>query len=159
MPKKDTQKHFGKIININSREKEQERKEEKLTIEGEKLSPYLTLSIVPVPKPRMTQRDKWMKRPATDRYKNFKMELYLLCYSCRWKPTDDLEVKFVLPMPKSWSEKKKKEMDGQPHKQTPDLDNLIKAFQDALLKDDSHIHTYNNMKKIWGREGQIILKR
>jgi len=40
-----------------------------------------------------------------------------------------------------------------------DLDNLIKGFKDALLIEDSHIHTYHNMKKVWGREGAIILKR
>lgn len=27
--------------------------------------------IVPVPKPRMTQRDKWQKRPAVMRYRAF----------------------------------------------------------------------------------------
>ena len=71
----------------------------------------------------------------------------------------DLDIKFVIPMPTSWSEKKRVEMDGKPHTQRPDLDNLIKAFKDALLIEDSHVHTYHNMKKTWGRNGAIILKR
>lgn len=158
MENKDTNKEFGKVVDIKTYT-EKKPKKEKLTVDGQKVLPYLTLNIVPVPKPRMTQRDKWIKRPATDRYKLFKKELQILCNLCRWTPKEDLEVKFVMPMPKSWSEKKKKEMEGQPHRQTPDLDNLIKAFQDALLMDDKHIHTYNNMQKVWGREGQIILKK
>ena len=107
----------------------------------------------------MTQRDKWKKRPATDKYWKFKDELKMLCFLCRWQPKEELDVTFVIPMPTSWSEKKRVQMDGQPHKQRPDLDNLIKAFKDALLEEDSHVHTYDNMKKVWGRKGAIILKR
>ena len=120
---KDTNKEFGKVVDIKTYT-EKKPKKEKLTVDGQKVLPYLTLNVVPVPKPRMTQRDKWIKRPATDRYKLFKKELQILCNLCRWTPKEDLEVKFVMPMPKSWSEKKKKKMEGQPHRQTPDLDNL-----------------------------------
>ena len=34
-------------------------------------------------------------------------------------------------MPKSWSLKKKKAMNGKPHRQTADIDNLLKALIDA----------------------------
>ena len=155
---KDTQKELGKVININAKKEEQPKKQQ-LTADGKVILPYITLNIVPVAKPRMTQSDKWKKRPATDKYWKFKDDLKMLCFLCRWKPKDDLDVKFVIPMPISWSKKKRLKMDGQPHKQRPDLDNLIKAFKDALLIEDSHIHTYQNMQKVWGREGQIILKR
>lgn len=131
----------------------------KLTADGQEVLPYITLNINPVAKPRMTQSDKWKKRPATTKYWKFKDDLKLLCFIARWMPKEDLDVKFVIPMPESWSEKKKVKMEGEPHKQTPDLDNLIKAFKDALLIQDSHIHTYHKMQKIWGRSGQIILKR
>jgi Holliday junction resolvase RusA-like endonuclease len=60
-------------------------------------------------------------------------------------------------MPKSWSKKKRNELNGKPHTQRPDLDNLIKAFKDALCEDDSHVHTYYNMRKIWGEDGKIII--
>jgi len=60
-------------------------------------------------------------------------------------------------MPQSWSKKKRAEMRGKPHQQRPDLDNLIKAFKDALCEDDSHVHTYFEMKKIWGDVGQILV--
>ena len=155
---KDTQKELGKVININAKKEEQPKKQQ-LTADGKVILPYITLNIVPVAKPRMTQSDKWKKRPATDKYWKFKDDLKMLCFLCRWKPKDDLDVKFVIPMPISWSKKKRLKMDGQPHKQRPDLDNLIKAFKDALLIEDSHVHTYHNMKKVWGRSGAIILKR
>lgn len=132
---------------------------ELLTADGQKVLPYITLNINPVAKPRMTQSDKWKKRPATDKYWKFKDDLKLLCFIARWMPKDDLDVTFVLPMPESWSERKKRKTDGAPHKQRPDLDNLIKAFKDALLIEDSHVHTYHKMKKVWGRQGQIIVKR
>ena len=155
--KQDTQE-YGKVINLNAKEEEKPQKEQ-LTVDGQKVLPYITLNILPVAKPRMTQSDKWKKRPVVEKYWRYKEDLKLLCFLCRWMPKEDLDVQFVLPMPKSWSERKKKKMDGQPHKQRPDLDNLIKGFKDALLIEDSHIHTYHNMKKIWGREGAIILKR
>lgn len=139
---------------------EQENKEEKkLTADGKEILPYITLNINPVAKPRMTQSDKWKKRKATTKYWKFKDDLKLLCFVAQWMPKDDLDVTFVIPMPISWSEKKKKKMDGEPHKSRPDLDNLIKAFKDALMVEDSNVHTYHNMKKVWGRKGQIILKR
>jgi len=32
---------------------------------------------------------------------------------------------------------------------------IVKAFKNALCEDDSHVHTYGTMKKIWGDVGQI----
>ena len=155
---KDTQKELGKVIDINAKKEEQPKKQQ-LTADGQVILPYITLNIVPVAKPRMTQSDKWKKRPATEKYWKYKDDLKMLCFLCRWQPKEDLDIKFVIPMPTSWSEKKRVEMDGKPHTQRPDLDNLIKAFKDALLIEDSHVHTYHNMKKNWGRNGAIILKR
>ena len=45
----------------------------------------------------------------------------------------------------------------QPHTQKPDLDNLIKAFKDALLKEDSHVWCYDMMTKVWDYEGSIVV--
>jgi Holliday junction resolvase RusA-like endonuclease len=36
-------------------------------------------------------------------------------------------------MPESWSKKKKERMNLKPHQQTPDADNLFKAFTDTLF--------------------------
>jgi Holliday junction resolvase RusA-like endonuclease len=112
---------------------------------------YLT----PVAKPRMTRSDKWKKRPVTDRYWKFKNE---------WKkqvPSAlDLnykQIEFVMPMPKSWSKKKRAEMDGKPHTQKPDLDNLLKGIGDAHYQDDSVIHCLDGIKKTWGVAGFIVI--
>jgi Holliday junction resolvase RusA-like endonuclease len=67
-------------------------------------------------------------------------------------------VTFILPMPKGWSQKKKKELYLRPHRQTPDLSNLLKALEDALFDDDSHIWHYKYLQKLWGYEGAIEIK-
>lgn len=112
-------------------------------------------SITPVPKPRMTQRDKWAKRPAVMRYREF-------CDQCRelgvTVPDGGAHVRFIMPMPKSWSAKKKAEMAGQPHQQKPDLDNLLKALFDATRKEDSGIYSISAIKE-WGDHGRIIINR
>ncbi len=36
---------------------------------------------------------------------------------------------------------------------------LYTWFKDALLEEDSHVHTYGEIKKIWGRKGQVIVPR
>lgn len=110
--------------------------------------------IVPVPKPRMTRRDKWQKRPCVLRYWAFKDE-------CRLRhvrlPVSGAHITFVLPMPSSWSVAKKKAMDGHPHQQKPDKDNLEKALNDALYQDDSGIWN-SQTTKVWGYEGKIIIE-
>lgn len=66
-------------------------------------------------------------------------------------------VTFVLPMPDSWSLKKKKAMDGKAHMNVPDLDNLLKALGDAVYGDDSGIWDVRVTKR-WGYEGKIIIE-
>ncbi|AIV30125.1 endodeoxyribonuclease RusA [Enterobacter cloacae] len=48
-------------------------------------------------------------------------------------------------------------MDGQPHQQKPDLDNLKKSLLDALFEDDSHIWDART-SKVWGETGMIIIE-
>lgn len=63
---------------------------------------------------------------------------------------------FYLPVSKSWSKKKKAAHHDLPHENKPDADNLIKAFKDALLKQDSVIWDYRVTKR-WTNsdEGRI----
>ena len=110
--------------------------------------------IIPVPKPRQTRSDKWKKRDCVMRYRAFADQVH---YSGMTLPECCYHIIFVLPMPASWSKKKKAEMDGKPHRQRPDRDNLEKALLDALYDDDSHIWD-GRTTKIWGREGKIIIK-
>jgi len=112
-----------------------------------------TYPITPVAKPRMTRRDAWKKRPAVLKYHAFKDE-------CRLRKVT-LEnynrVTFVVPMPKSWSKKKKSVMECAPHEQTPDLDNFLKGLMDAVLDEDKHIHNLH-VRKIWGHAGEIRIE-
>lgn len=107
--------------------------------------------ITPVPKPRMTQRDKWKQRPAVLRYQAF-------CDEVRMRkvrlPESGLEVSFILPMPKSWSKKKREEMNGVPHKQKPDLDNCLKSLMDAVYGEDCGVWEIT-ARKLWGDIGLI----
>lgn len=116
------------------------------------------IEINPMGKPRMTQSDKWKKRKVVVRYFSFKDHLNLICKSVGFVPGEVLGFEFHIPMPESWSKKKKAEMQGKPHQQKPDLDNLIKAVKDSLLKDDSHVWKYiEEPKKVWSETGKIIL--
>lgn len=54
-----------------------------------------------------------------------------------------LSLTFHMPMPESWSEKKKQRMNGQMHTKKPDRDNLEKgvcdAFNKIVWKDDGQV--------------------
>lgn len=114
----------------------------------------VTYPITPVTKPRQTRSDKWKRRPCVLRYRAFAD----MCRLYRVElPERGASIVFVLPMPTSWSKRKRAEMDGQPHRQTPDLDNLVKALSDAVHADDSGIWHYSDIRKVWGITGKIII--
>ena len=114
----------------------------------------MKILINPVAAPRMTRRDRWMKRPCVMRYFAFRDEL--LKKSSGYTLKDEISLIFGIPMPKSWSKKKKERMNLMPHQQKPDLDNLIKAFKDTF-GDDAHVHTYGIMRKVWAHEGFVTI--
>jgi Holliday junction resolvase RusA-like endonuclease len=109
--------------------------------------------IVPVAKPRMTQRDRWKHRPVVDAYMSFKDE-------CRAHgvtlTTEGQHITFIIPMPKSWNAKKRAEMDGKPHQQKPDVDNMLKGVMDAVLAQDCGVWDCRITKR-WGEVGKIII--
>jgi Holliday junction resolvase RusA-like endonuclease len=112
----------------------------------------IKLAITPVSKPRMTQSDKWQRRVCTTRYWAFKDQLKAL-----WGEGDlpaAISIKFYIPMPASWSEKKKNLMEGKPHQAKPDIDNLVKSIFDCLAKSDAYIWRVEACK-YWAREGSI----
>lgn len=115
-------------------------------------------NITPVAKPRMTRRDKWLSppRPKVAKYRAFCDEVRL---QAQWfvMPTENYHVIFVLPMPMSWSKKKREAMKGTPHQQTPDKDNLEKAFLDALCPVSDAQVWDGRVSKIWGIKGKIVI--
>lgn len=114
---------------------------------------YKVYPIDPVPKPRMTQRDKWKQRPCVMRYRAFKDEVRLRKVSV---PKAGAHVIFALPMPKSWPKARKLKMAGLPHEQKPDVDNLIKALLDGLYTDDSVVSDIR-ISKVWAATGAIAV--
>jgi|ETNvirenome_6_85_1030632.scaffolds.fasta_scaffold25507_5 Holliday junction resolvase RusA-like endonuclease len=105
-------------------------------------------------KPRMTRADSWKKRPIVLKYWEYKDNIRLWARENNFNLGNEICVIFYIPMPKSWSIKKKAEMLYTPHQQRPDVDNLLKGLMDALLDEDSHIHTAY-AKKIWYSEGSV----
>ncbi|MCK5608257.1 RusA family crossover junction endodeoxyribonuclease [Candidatus Pacearchaeota archaeon] len=120
----------------------------------------LTLDINPVPKPRMTQSDKWKKRPCVLKYRSFCDELRYLVkqekIDLEVLARDGFKLVFYMPMPLSWGKKKRLEMKGTPHMSRPDVDNLMKSYCDALYKEDSHIWNVHVVKK-WNSEASIYI--
>ena len=114
------------------------------------------IPIAPMGKPRMVRSDRWKKRPVVTRYWSFKDELVDLCRKAGYVQGMTMYVKFLLPMPKSWSKKKRAEMDGRFHDQKFDTDNLIKSLGDCLLPEgDEKIHTIC-ASKVWSSNHGII---
>lgn len=115
----------------------------------------ITFDIKPFPKPR---RIKGFKDKRSRQYDAFKKEVILKSNVKGYKLEDSLNIEFVIPIPKSWPKYKKLEMNGKPHQQTPDIDNLVKAWMDALATNDSFVHTVF-AKKVWGEKGEIKIHK
>ena len=125
---------------------------------SQKYTYCLELPLEPMGKPRMTQRDRWKKRPAVLRYHAFRDEFKL---RTRHKlPESMLVLSWVafFPMPQSWSKTKKIEHAGRPHRQKPDRDNIDKAILDCLEFDDKQIYG-GEIYKFWedGKGSRIHL--
>ena len=130
------------------------------------MTPVARLNIPPCPKPRMTRADRWKKRQSVVKFFAFrdavrqykdsdvvKRNMYL-------GPNLELEsfdIQFHIPMPKSWSNKKKTEMNGKPHQQRPDLDNYLKAWKDSVFEEDSVVWRVKATKLWTDGSGHIIV--
>ncbi|WNL48484.1 RusA family crossover junction endodeoxyribonuclease (plasmid) [Dyella sp. BiH032] len=112
------------------------------------------VDILVLGKPRMTQRDRWQKRPAALRYRAFCDELRLR----QVRVPNRYGAICILPMPKSWSERTKEAMNGMPHLQKPDKDNIEKAIADALKANDQTIWD-GAACKYWGYAPRLIIVR
>lgn len=119
----------------------------------------IILEITPVPKPRMTQRDKWDKRPSVQKYWAFKEQVQVRIKEAKIDPElyNALDIRFYVPMPKSWSKKKKKAKCFTPHTIRPDVDNFCKSALDSLYKEDSKIYRISAVK-YWAMEGSMEIE-
>lgn len=117
----------------------------------------LIAEIEPNTKPRMTRADKWKKRPCVLQYRAFCDELRLRAKMQNFKLDAKYKICFYFAMPENWSKKKKNIMMGLPHQSTPDLDNLIKAINDALLEQDKIVYHFE-ASKWWGEKNKIVIQ-
>lgn len=119
---------------------------------------YHLIDVIPMGAVRMTQSDKWKTNPnhkdplkrqrdCVRRYFEFKNKVVETCNITGYKIKNHLDVVFFIPMPESWSSKKKEKMNGMPHKSRPDVDNLGKGFMDAILKEDGQVWSFKAEKR------------
>lgn len=114
---------------------------------------WIEVPMLPVPKPRQTRADKWKRRSVVLRYRAFADEIRLRKVGV---PEAGTHVIFIIPMPQSWSKKRKSSMHGQPHRQKPDSDNLLKALMDAVHAEDAGVWDVR-VTKLWGVTGKIFI--
>ncbi len=105
------------------------------------------------------------RKRQLEKYNAYKQEVRYWCEKNQFiVPAGDFAMWFYIPFPKSWRRKKRLEMAGKPHMNTPDLDNLIKAIFDSVMprrnrlagqkgSDDRRIHMYV-AGKIWVPPGE-----
>ena len=117
----------------------------------------IRIFITPQTHIRVTQGDSWLfgvsdqylssKYPSAlkrkkylRRYSSYKESLRLLAHQAKFNmPASGAWIKFYIPMPKTWSKKKRTKLSFEPHQTKPDIDNFTKAFFDCLLRDDNII--------------------
>lgn len=109
--------------------------------------------------PRMTQSDKWNRRPVVTRYYKYQEEVRKALPGYELPVV--LAIDFYIPFPKSYPNKKRTELLGKYHDQKPDSDNLAKGFMDAFRKDDDgnkledkHVADLH-VRKFWAEKGAI----
>ena len=111
---------------------------------------FYLFDVVPMGAVRMTQSDKWKVNPnhsdplkrqreVVTRYFEFKSKIKAQAEQMQFKLGGVLEIAFLVPMPHTWSEKKKIKHNKQPVKTRPDIDNYVKSFMDALEVEDGFV--------------------
>ena len=120
---------------------------------------FIELDLTPVPAPRQVRSDAWKPRKSVQKYRAFRDEIrFRMKLNSIPKDVKCVEMIFVMPMAPSWSKKKKAEQEGMPHRQKPDIDNLVKAFLDSICMDDDSFIPSIKATKFWGRKGRIYVK-
>ena len=134
---------------------------------GASKSGIYTFDVVPMGKPSFQKSDKFRtkdhpnprmrQRPNVGRWIEFKKELVEQAKKQEFiMPASGIDIRFKIPMPSSWSQKRKDRMNNMPHQQRPDTDNICKAIFDSLCEEDGYIYHYT-VGKWWGKEGKIII--
>ena len=127
---------------------------------------FFLFDTIPQGKPRMTRQDKWRTNPnhidprkrqrkCVTQYWAYKDLILLQSKSMNFVMTDFLDAVYLLPMPNSWSKKKKERENGMPCRVKPDTDNITKGLKDIFNINDSHVW-WEKAEKRWAYKGSII---
>lgn len=128
---------------------------------------YYIFDIVPMGAVRMTKSDTWKldpnhpdpykrQRPAVTKYFAFKTLLTTQASEMGYTLGRWIDAVYLVPMPNSWSKKKKEQMNRLPCETKPDTDNITKAVKDTLKKNDAEVW-WEKAEKRWAYNGSIIL--
>lgn len=121
----------------------------------------ITIPIKPMPYVRIDNKYNFRGSKRAGQYIKYKEDLQVIMRAKKYVPSDRLDMEFHVPMPKSWSLKKKKEMLLRPHAQRPDLDNYVKAVLDSFFYKqtggDAGVHEIR-ARKVWSNNGCIHIK-
>lgn len=100
--------------------------------------------------PREKLRAPGLKRLLRlEKYNQYKIDLLAEAKAKRFiLPPVGASITFFIPVPPSWSKKKKKMHHGRFHQSKPDIDNLQKALLDSLMKEDKEI-AHLEVQKRW----------
>lgn len=118
--------------------------------------------IRPVPKPRMTRKDKWSKRPVVVNYYKFADALKehvgeTVIRSLNSSLVCELQVVARFAPAKSLSQKARIELVGDGnnfHRQRPDCSNILKGVEDILFEHDEEIPDVR-CRKYWADQDSI----
>ena len=121
-----------------------------------------TFKINPVPasRPRVSRWSTYYPK----KYTKFKKDMEALTSEMETTPSEKLvsvELEFGIMIPKSWSKKKKQELNNTYCSNNSDIDNYIKAILDSLngivyIDDKQVVELF--AKKIYSEEGYILYK-
>jgi len=117
--------------------------------------PAYRFDVVPVAAPRMNQADRWRRRPCVVKYFEYRDQVRALAAEQGFTLAEEFLLWFQIPMPKSWSQRRKRMMFGEPCRSKPDVDNLAKGFFDCF-GEDKHVWSVQ-MTKTWHDKGGIVV--
>lgn len=105
-------------------------------------------------KPRQTRRDKWAKRPAVVRYREWCSLLRRVASPPDPNTVDSFNWMASFQFPARW---RKSLRVGGHHRQRPDRDNLDKAFLDCLWPDSDSGIAAGWIQKVWAEKNAFVV--
>ena len=110
--------------------------------------------VIPGPppgKPRMSQRDKWRKRPEVQRYREW-CDRVREAIGSSIPPAESvtqLNWMAYFEPPASWPKKKRVAAIGQRHRSKPDSSNILKGLEDCLWPEGDEALSDGRYSKRW----------